>query len=110
MAKYSFHDLKSKDNHAKLPEDINVQIDGLAGTIGDAEGITALRMYRENRWFGQVVLWDKSGRHIATAYFDHGICFRHEITSYRKSVTDISIPVAILSVKNEMLDEKKKGG
>ena len=108
MARYSFHDLKAKENHAVLPEDINAQIESLAMTIGDAEGLISLKAYRTNRWFGQVVLWDKNKRHTATAFFDHGICFRHEITTYRKS--DSAIPVAILSVKNEMLDEKKKGG
>jgi len=106
MSRYNFHDLKSKDNHSKLPEDINAQIETLAATIGDLEGHASLKLYRDNRWFGQVVLWDKMKRHTATAYFDHGICFRHELTTYRKA--DSGIPVAILSVKNEMLDEKKK--
>jgi hypothetical protein len=105
MDKYSFHYLKAKGNYEKLPKDINRQIEALAQTIVDSEGLLSLMAYRENRWFGQVMLWDKNNRHIATAYFDHGICFRHEVTSYRNG---IDIPVAILSVKNEMLDEKKK--
>ena len=105
--KYNFHELKSKYNHDELPEDINSQIEELASTISDTEGLESLKKFRENRWFGQVPLFDGKKRHIAMAFFDHGICFRYEITGYRKS--EPFIPAAIQSVKNEKLEEQKKG-
>lgn len=107
IKKYNFHDLKSKHNHDALPEDINSQIENLAATINDNEGLESLKKFRENRWFGQVPLFDTKKRHIAMAFFDHGICFRYEITAYRKG--DSFVPVAIQSVKNENLEEQKKG-
>jgi hypothetical protein len=106
--KYNFHDLKSKHNHDELPEDINSQIENLATAINDNEGLESLKKFRENRWFGEVPLFDTKKRHVAMAFFDHGICFRYEITAYRKA--EPFQPVAIQSVKNENLEEQKKGG
>jgi hypothetical protein len=104
MSKYNFHKWKSKYNHDPLPEDINSQIESLAVKINDNEGKASLESYRKNRWYGQVLLWDMKKRHVVTAYFDHGICFRFEKTAYRKE--NVLQPVAIQSVKNENLDEK----
>jgi hypothetical protein len=108
MPKYNFHELKSKYNHDELPVDINSQIEALAELIKDVEGLLSLRKFREKRWFGQVPLFDDKKRHVAMAFFDHGICFRYEITAYRKA--EPFQPVAIQSVKNENLEEPKKGG
>jgi hypothetical protein len=104
--KYEFHKLKSKANRDDLPVDINEQIENLAKKICDFEGLESLVKYREKRWFGKVVLYDEKGRLVATAYYDHGICFRYEIISYKKN--DI-LPLSVLSVKNERLMSDKKG-
>lgn len=105
--KYDFYKLKSKTNSEPLPKDINDQIELLAAKINDTEGSDSLKKYRENRWFGKVTLWDKKSRLISTAFFDHGICFRYEVHSYRK---DDILPLSILSIKNEKLNSEKKGG
>lgn len=104
--KYEFHKLKNKANKEALPIDINEQIENLAKKINDAEGLESLVKYREKRWFGKVVLYDEKGRLVATAYYDHGICFRYEIISYKKN--DV-LPLSVLSVKNERLKSDKKG-
>lgn len=104
--KYEFHKLKSKTNRDALPEDINEQIENLARKINDAEGLDSLIRYREKRWFGKVVLYDEKGRLVATAFYDHGICFRWEVIAYKKN--DI-LPLSVLSVKNDRLKQEKKG-
>lgn len=104
--KYEFHKLKSKENREALPVDINEQIENMARRINDTEGLESLVKYREKRWFGKVVLYDEKGRLIATAYFDHGICFRWEVIAYKKN--DI-LPLSVLSVKNDRLKAEKKG-
>lgn len=103
--KYDFYNLKSKANKDVLPEDINEQIESLAKKIGDAEGFDTLVKYREKRWFGKVYLWDTEGRLIATAFMDHGICFRYEITSYKENNIQ---PLSVLSIKNDKLKSEKK--
>jgi hypothetical protein len=102
LDKYDFNKLKNKNNRDLLPEDINEQIEALAVKIGDKEGLASLLMFKEKRWFGKVFLWDKSDRLIATAHYDHGICFRYEVQSYKENSI---MPLSVLSVKNEMLNK-----
>lgn len=105
MALYDFRAIKDKNNKNELPSDINEQIETLALKIEDIEGLEVLKNYRQRKWFGEVYLWDRQGRMIATALFDHGICFRYNIMNYRKDSGNI---VSMLSVKNNKLKRKPK--
>lgn len=106
-AKYNFHLWKRESNKDPLPEDINIQIENFADDIIDEEGFASLVNYRKKRYFGEVLLWDKLGRLRAKAFINHGICFRYEITSYRK---DGILPIGTLSLKNERLEYGKEEG
>lgn len=105
--KYNFHFWKRESNKDPLPEDINRQVEDFAKDISDEEGHDSLVNYRKKRYFGEVLLWDTSGRLRAKAFINHGICFRYEITSYRKNGI---LPIGVLSIKNERLDYGKEEG
>lgn len=104
MPKYDFHKLKAKENKDPLPEDINEQIEKLADKIGDTEGRQELINYRVKKFFDTVTLFDKTGRLVAEASFDHGICFMYRLYKYRTN----GMLLSRCSIKNEKLESEKR--